>query len=158
MNLTKTSVALGLLVGATFAACETGNEGVGGEWVYSDDRLGSTTTYRITIDTDDAGEVSDCSYGYSSVTEYSETRRSGSCEVQERSDGTIAVAVKLKKATYEDLEGYGGEGGGPSGPEDRLSDMTKDERNFTFECHVAVEEEELECQRDGGNYYEFEKD
>jgi hypothetical protein len=142
-------------------ACESGNEGLDGEWVWEIDDGDYVEVQKLVIETDEAGEVDKCSYSSRDEdVEFDITKLSGSCEVEKESDGSVRIVVKLKKAQRDDLyEGAGGSGEGDGeGFYDILPDMGDSEKKFVFDCTIAVDEEQLECQRNGGEYYEFEKD
>jgi hypothetical protein len=142
-------------------ACESSNEGLDGDWVWEVDDGDDIQVQKIVIETNDAGEVDKCSYSARDEDrDFDITKLSGSCEVEKESDGSVRIAVKLKKAQRDDLyEGAGGSGEGDAeGFYDILPDMGDSEKKFVFDCQVAVDEEQLECQLNGGEYYEFEKD
>ena len=147
MRLTATI----MILAATGAGC--GSSGVDtkeldGTWVRTDNVLDQKSTEEIELGIDDDGTVGDCSYRLDYCSTDPEFEYDGyveaDCEAEKESDGSLRIEFEVTAMV--------------SNGESTLADADPSDLEFRLDCDLLVEEGELECLTNGGNYYEFDKD
>jgi hypothetical protein len=119
-----------------------------GTWVRSDTSFDEKQTEELELSINDDGTVDECSYRldyHSTDPDFDyDGYLEADCEAEKESDGSLRIEFEVTAIV--------------SNGDSVLEDADPSALEFRWDCDLLVEEEELECLSNGGNYYEFDKD